>query len=161
MTTKQDYTSQEWEGLLLAPVMAGTYIMISDMSVTAMPREMKGLLKAVMAQEAPAEAQELVAAVAADYLAMSEENRKVEQPPYTNDENTKRQVLGRLMQGIAVLDTKVGPAEKAGFCAWLLQIAQTTAEAGREGGFLGIGSVRVSDEEKAALAELKEALGLA
>ena len=44
---------------------------------------------------------------------------------------------------------------------WLLTVATATAEAGREGGFLGIGAVRVSEQEQAALAALKQALGLA
>jgi hypothetical protein len=42
----------------------------------------------------------------------------------------------------------------------LVGLAQSTSEAGREGGFMGIGSVRVSDQEQAALAELKNALGV-
>ena len=161
MTTKNDYTTQEWEGLLQVPVMAGTYIMISDMSMTAMPRELKGLFKAILAQESPAEAQELVAAVTADIMARAEQKGKLEQPQLESDQNTKRQVLDLLKQDLAVLDSKAAPGEKAGFCAWLLQVAQATAEAGREGGFLGIGSVRVSDQEKAALVELKDAFGLA
>ena len=43
----------------------------------------------------------------------------------------------------------------------MLTVANATAEAGREGGFLGIGAVRVSEQEKAALETLKQALGLA
>ena len=38
MTIKPDYNEQEWDGLLKTPVLAGSYIMISDISVTAMPR---------------------------------------------------------------------------------------------------------------------------
>jgi hypothetical protein len=40
-------------------------------------------------------------------------------------------------------------------------ISQRVAEASREGGFLGIGSVLVSDAEKATLADIAKALGIA
>jgi hypothetical protein len=43
--------------------------------------------------------------------------------------------------------------------AWLQQVAQKAAEAGTEGGFLGFGSVAVSDAEKATLSEISAALG--
>jgi hypothetical protein len=39
-------------------------------------------------------------------------------------------------------------------------MANATAEAGREGGFLDIGAVRVSDQEKGALEGLAQAKGL-
>ena len=43
---------------------------------------------------------------------------------------------------------------------WLMVLAQKTAEASKEGGFLGIGAVRVSDKEQAALDELAAILGV-
>jgi len=42
----------------------------------------------------------------------------------------------------------------------LQHISQAVAEASTEGGFLGFGGVRVSDAEKATLAEISGALGL-
>ncbi|MFN2197277.1 MAG: hypothetical protein ACK2UW_14245 [Anaerolineales bacterium] len=161
MTTKNDFTTQEWEDLLQAPILAGMVVIISDVSVTAMGRELKGLFNAILAQDAPPDAQELVAAVVADYTARAERNEKLEQPELDNDGDPKQQLMDQLKQNLSVLDTKSSPAEKAGFCTWLLQVAQATAEAGREGGFLGIGSVRVSDLEQAALEELRQAFELA
>lgn len=161
MATKNDFTTQEWEAVLQAPLLAGMVVIISDVSMTAMARELKGLFEAILAQEAPADAQELVAAVVADYAARAERNEKLEQPQVNSDEDPMQQLMDQLQQDLSVLDTKTSPAEKAGFCTWLLQVAQATAEAGREGGFLGIGSVRVSDQEKEALEELRRVFGLA
>lgn len=160
MTQKTDFTEQEWKDLLQAPVTAGTYIMISDISVMAMPKEMKGMFKAIMTQSAPAAAQQLVASVVADLTAKVEQKEKFEQPQLESKEDPGQEVLNLLKQQIAILDEKATPEEKVGFCAWLMQVAQATAEAGREGGFLGIGSTRVSDREKAALDELKNVFGL-
>jgi len=120
---------------------------------------MKGMFKAVSAQAAPAEAEELVGAVVADLIKKSEGKEKLEQIPMQDNQNPRPQMLEMLNQSLSVLDQVGAPGEKAGFCTWLLDVAQATAEAGREGGFLGIGSVRVSDQEKAALEELKQAFG--
>jgi len=160
MTTKTDYSEQEWEGLLQAPVMAGTYIIISDVSLTAMPKEAKGMFKAIMSAKAPAAAEELVTSLVADMSAKAEDKEKLEEPKLDREGDPRQEVLQVLRQDLAVLDQKATPEEKAGFCEWLMRVAQATAEAGREGGFLGIGSTRVSDKEKAALEELKNSFGL-
>ena len=51
------------------------------------------------------------------------------------------------------------PSEAKAFKDWLNQIANLVAEAGVEGGFLGFGGVKVSDAERATLAEISTALG--
>jgi hypothetical protein len=43
---------------------------------------------------------------------------------------------------------------------WLLSLAQKTAEASKEGGFLGVGGTLVSDEETHAVDNLASALGM-
>jgi hypothetical protein len=59
----------------------------------------------------------------------------------------------------ALLDAK-GPGDAAAFKSWLQSIAQHTAEAAKEGGFLGFGGVQVSEAETATLAEIRAALRL-
>jgi hypothetical protein len=59
-----------------------------------------------------------------------------------------------------LLANKATPEEAAEVKQWLAKIGQATAEAAKEGGFLGIGGVLVSDEEKAALATIKSTLGI-
>jgi hypothetical protein len=43
---------------------------------------------------------------------------------------------------------------------WILSLARKTAEASKEGGFLGIGGTLVSDEESSALNALANELGM-
>jgi hypothetical protein len=43
---------------------------------------------------------------------------------------------------------------------WLTRVAQATAEAAKEGGFLGFGGTLVSEEEKAAIARIESTLGI-
>jgi hypothetical protein len=160
MTTKTDYSELEWAGLVRAPITVGSYIIVADPSVTAMLSEMQGMMQAIQAQQAPEAAAELVAAVVAEIVAMASRKEKIAPPQVEKSQDPKPQILADLMQDLAILDTKVTVEEKAGFCSWLLTVATATAEAGREGGFLGIGAVRVSEQETAALEELKQAFGL-
>jgi len=60
----------------------------------------------------------------------------------------------------ALRDAKA-PGDAAAFKNWLRQISQHVAEAAKEGGFLGIGGVTVSEAEKATLTEISSALKLA
>lgn len=160
MTTKLDFSEQEWQELLQAPVMAGTYIIISDLSLTGMPKEMRGMFNAILREEAPPAAQELVAGLVADISAKSEQKDALAQPESDSGGDPKQGILDLLQAALAVLEVKATPEERMGFCTWLMQVAQATAETGREGGFLGIGSTRVSDKEKAALEELKQLFGI-
>ena len=65
----------------------------------------------------------------------------------------------QLTLAMDIVRAKGGDAEAAAFGSWLMMLAQATAEAAKEGGVLGIGSVRVSDKEKAALVALQAVLG--
>ena len=159
MTTKTDYTEQEWELLLRAPVLAGSYIMIADLSVTALGKEMKGMYEAMVSSVAPIEAEDLITALVADIKARAENKEKLPELETADDADPQAQVLEQLGQALAILEEKA-PQEKEGFSVWLMGVAQATAEAGKEGGFLGIGAVRVSDKEKAALEELRRYFGL-
>lgn len=69
--------------------------------------------------------------------------------------------LDTLTAVAALLDAKTTPEEAQGFKRWLLDIATTTKEAGKEGGnFLGWGAVAVNDEERAALQRMAKVLGV-
>ena len=56
-----------------------------------------------------------------------------------------------------ILDAKA-PEDAAPFKNWLAEISQKVAEASKEGGFLGFGGVRISDAEKATLADIQKTL---
>jgi hypothetical protein len=60
-----------------------------------------------------------------------------------------------------LLAKKATPEEASEIKQWLANVAKATAEATKEGGFLGFGGTLVSDEEKAALTTVNSTLGLA
>ncbi len=69
----------------------------------------------------------------------------------------KAQALAALGRVNAILAAKA-PEDAPAFRLWLKDIAVKAAEASSEGGFLGFGGVKISDAEKATLAEVDAAL---
>lgn len=62
----------------------------------------------------------------------------------------------------ALLDSRGDAAEAEGYKRWLMGVALSAAHGGLEGGnWLGWGAVQVNDAERAALAQVAEALGVA
>jgi hypothetical protein len=160
MTTKADYTTEEWDILLQAPPNAAMYVITADMSVMGALKEVKALSKALKKPSAPAAAQGLVDALVADIQEKSKNKESVETQEVQESEEAREQNRQGLQQAAALLDAKCSPEEAAGFKQWLLDVAEAVAEADKEGSHFGFGGVRVTDKEKAAMAEIKSTLGL-
>ncbi len=56
--------------------------------------------------------------------------------------------LERLRAALDVLEAKADPDEVEAYKQWVRTMARRVAEAGKEGGFLGFGGVRVTESEK-------------
>jgi hypothetical protein len=65
----------------------------------------------------------------------------------------------RLRAALVVLKRKATPDDVDAYKGFVLAVAQTAAEAHREGGFVGIGGEEVSEREQAALDEISALLG--
>ena len=112
MTTKADYTEQEWAGLVRAPITVGSYIIVADPSVMAMLSEMQGMMQAIQAQRAPEAASELVAAVVAEIVAMASRKEKIEPPQIEKGQDARPQILANLQQDLAGLNEKASPKKR-------------------------------------------------
>ena len=160
MTTKADYTEDEWAGLVRAPILAGAYVAASDMSFFGMIGEMTALYKTMTEGDVPEAASGLIEAVVAAIEDSKDVKEKLKLPETKQSATQAAQLVHQLGLDLEVLDQKSTPEETRAFKDWLIQIAQATAEATKEGGFLGIGAVRVSDKEQMALATLRHELGI-
>ncbi len=58
-----------------------------------------------------------------------------------------------------LLKDKATPEEAAEYKEWAMSIAENVAKAAKEGGFLGFGGERVSDDEKKLYSDIANALG--
>jgi hypothetical protein len=157
MSTKADYTKEEWEMLVKSPLMAAMAV------VAASPSGPIGALKEIFAvskgmlEGAEGTTNPLIGALVADIKAGARPAMPTERPQ--DLAQVKAQALGACREVAALLGRKA-PGEAEGFKRWLLGAAQRAAEAAKEGGFLGIGGVQVSEAEKTALAEVAQALGV-
>jgi hypothetical protein len=163
MANKQNFKPDEWTKILQSTMLAG-------MAVTAAePSGLFGTLKeafasssALAAAKTNAGSNELIKAVVADFET-KEGRSSVQEALRQNFKGAKpadavQRSLANLREVSAILDAKA-PQDAAAFKSWLRTISQNVAEASSEGGFLGIGGVKVSDAEKATLADISKALG--
>jgi hypothetical protein len=65
----------------------------------------------------------------------------------------------RLRDALRILGEKATPEEVEAYKEFVLKVGQAAAEAHKEGGFIGIGGKPVSDEEQAALDDIRATLG--
>ena len=65
---------------------------------------------------------------------------------------------GRLREALRVLNEKASAGEVEAYKRFVVDVAQAAAEAHKEGGFIGIGGKQISDEEQAALDEIRSIL---
>jgi hypothetical protein len=159
MTTKADYTAEEWELLTRGPFVAAMAV------VAASPSGPIGVIKELSAvgrvlQEASqsGETNALINALVSDVKAGYRPSGTTEQGQ--QPEEIKDLALKTCQEVVALLARKAPAPEAEGFKRWLLMAAQQAAEASKEGGFLGIGGVRVSAAEQAVLTELAGMLGV-
>lgn len=163
MSAKENFTTAEWAQLLQAPMYAGMSIISSDVGLTSVPKETAAMIRAIVENPIPDGAGDVVGALVSDMKEMAENRDKMVQPEFTakDPEGIKAEITAELTGIAALVDSKLSSTEAAGYKEWVYSVAQSVAEAGKEGGFLGIGAVRVSEQEEAALAALRTDLGLA
>ena len=61
-------------------------------------------------------------------------------------------------QAVWLVSAKASPEDARAYQDMLMQVAERTAQAAKEGGFLGIGGEQVSDREREVLAELQSVI---
>ena len=163
MATKAAFTAEEWNQVLGGVFMAGFAVTAAD------PSGLWGLFKETIASgrtlmdaKGSATASELSKAIVSDME--TSEGRSAAQSYVKGHlqgakrEEIKQRAIQALRSAAVIVDQKA-TSDTAAYKAWLLQIANSVAEASKEGGFLGFGGVDVSDAEKATLSEIAAALG--
>src|SRR5262245_19608297 len=163
MANKQNFTPDEWSKILQSTMLAGIAVTAAE------PSGLWGALKeafasssALAAAKSNASSSELIKAVVAEFET-KEGRASIQEALHRQLDGAKpadavQRSLANLKEVSAVLDAKA-PQDAASFKTWLRAISQNVAEASSEGGFLGIGGVKVSEAERATLAEISKALG--
>jgi hypothetical protein len=158
MTAKSDFSEEEWSRVVRAPLVAGMAISLAD---PGGPIEMaKESIATVKRATNPPSREQLLAEVALEIQAMTQERHN----PLGGFKPTAGgplgdQVLEELRGVQALVVDKATPEEAAAFARWLVDAAQAAADAAKEGGFMGFGSVQVSEREQAMLDQVRAAVG--
>lgn len=163
MTGREDFTDEEWFRVRSAPwQVAMGVVEIARSGPFTTGRELRAVEDELgRVQEHGAE-HDLIRVVAHALASDEAEAASGGTPPddeSATDEDLPTAVLTAMAALAELLTGKVTPEEAAAYRAWLVELATKVAEAGKEGGFAGIGGRRVSQAEQAFLTDLEAALG--
>jgi hypothetical protein len=159
MTTKADFTEEEWARLERAPIVAGMAISLADPGgpIEAF-KESMAAIKTMAEGAVSGDRGELVDAVATSVAQKTQQRQSPLDDFKPRGAQAGDQILEELRAVNELVTRKATPEEAAGFREWLLAAAEQAAEAAKEGGFLGFKAERVSEGEQRMLDKLGEVL---
>lgn len=156
MTTKTDFTDEEWVRVRRAPFVAGVAISLAD---PGGPIEMaKETMSTIKSATNPPSHEQLLAEVALEIQAMTQQKKN---PVKDYKPSDGAAILDELKAVMAVVTAKATPEEAAAFGEWLVTTAQAAADAAKEGGFMGFHAEQVSQREKDMLDQVRTAVTVA
>ncbi len=164
MANQDSFTEEEWALLRLAPSFVSVGISAADPS---------GLIGAI--KEVIAGGDELISALNANssldlFSAIAGDKSTPLLPDLdaligqgTNEQrmyNFKMAALDCVTRATSLVAGKATAAEADAYRSMLVSVAQKAASASKEGGFFGIGGVRVSEKERAFISDVSKAAGI-
>jgi hypothetical protein len=157
MTSKTDFTEDEWTRLGRAPLLAGLAISLADPGgpIEAI-KESSAALKTLVEAAREGGYGEFVHAIAQDVAAKAQRRENPLSGFKPDRRNAQQEILDELRAVNALLLQKATPEDVAEFREWLKAAAQRAALAAKEGGFLGVGGEQVSEREQQMLDTLGE-----
>ncbi|MFV9503097.1 MAG: hypothetical protein AB4911_00885 [Oscillochloridaceae bacterium umkhey_bin13] len=157
MASKTDFSPEEWQTIASAPLITAMYIAMADMSgPIGLIKEMQAAVTAVLDAAKEYDALPVIKDIALDFHGRQ---LSPELPRFTDSQEAQTYVETEVLRAIALVEG-VSPADGPVFREWLYTTAERTAEASKEGGFLGFGGTRVSEKERFALSQLAVILGV-
>jgi hypothetical protein len=162
MTSKTDFTEDEWARLGRAPLVAGMAISLADPGGPIETiKESSAALRTLVEAARDGGFGAFVRAVAQDVAAKAQRRENPLAGFKPDRRNQRQEILDELRAVNALLLEKADPAEVEEFREWLKAAAQRAALAAKEGGFLGMGGELVSEREQQMLDTLGEIFGAA
>ena len=154
MTTKSDFTEEEWTRVRRAPFVAGMAISMADPGgPIEMAKESMGTVKSATN---PPSREQLLTDIALDLQSMTQQRQN---PLKDFKPQAPDQIQEELRAVSDLVSSKASAEEAAAFKQWLLATAQAAADAAKEGGFMGFGATQVSEGETKMLDQLRATIG--
>jgi hypothetical protein len=156
VTTKTAFTEEEWARVVRAPLVAGMAVSLADPGgpIEATKESVASLKSATN----PPSREQLLAEVALEVQSMTQaRHNPLGGFKLTKDRPPREQLIEELEGAYRTVAAKATSEELVAYGGWLVAAAQAAADAAKEGGFMGVGAVRVSEGERSML-ELISAL---
>lgn len=162
MTTEANYTPEEWNTLLQAPVMAGMLVILAGKTGPFQAiKEMFAISKGIASVDKDGTSNELIRSLVASVKAHKEIGKDETMPRPGDVEAARSMAVTHLQKVNDVLAAKSTTDEAQGFKQWLVSLSSDAANAAKEGGFLGFGGRQVTEEEQQAMQQVAQTLGVA
>jgi hypothetical protein len=159
MTTKADFTEDEWATLVRSPIVAGMAITFADPGgPIEVVKETSAVVKLVTGTASEGR-DDVVGEIARDVRALAEQRTNPVGDFKPRGALAGKQILEEISRADEIANAKATPAEAQAFREWITECAQRAADAAKEGGFMGFHAERVSQGEKDMLEQLRSALG--
>ncbi len=160
MTTKSDFTDDEWTSLVRSPMVAGMAITLADPGgPIEVMKETSATLKFALGSSSE-QRDDLVGELARETRALVEQRKNPVGDFKPRGAMAGKEIVDEISRANEIVSAKATPEEAEAFRAWILECAQRAADAAKEGGFMGFRAERVSQGEKDMLAQLGSALGV-
>jgi hypothetical protein len=159
MTSKADFSDDEWTRLKRGPFVAGMAISLADPGgPIELVKETAATLKTVREAAESGGRGELIDAVAQEVVGDTRERTNPLHGFKPKGALAGQEILEELADVNRIVSAKATPQEADAYRDWLRAAAQEAANAAKEGGFLGFHAERVSEGEQRMLDKLAEVL---
>ena len=149
---KARYSADQWATVRLAPMAVAQAVMAASPSgMIGRSKELAAATSAIAAGKEAASPTSLVS-LAFDTDLTSTEIDVLKQNPAP--------ATTLIRDAVAAVSTN-SPADSSDYGRFLVNVATQVAEASKEGGFLGVGGTRVSEDEQKAIDQVRRAVGAA
>ncbi len=150
MTKKAEFNAEEWETIVNAPPIAGMIVVAAEHggSIRESLQVGKVYKEARQAHIGPELIDELLSTPP-----------ELEQGQFTDVTDLHQKGLQLLRDAVALLEGRATEDEIDSYRGFVMGIAERVAHAHKSGGILGIGGQEVSENERLALEEIREAIG--
>ena len=160
MTTKADFTEDEWATLVRSPMVAGLAITFADPGgPIEVVKETSAVIKFATGSSSE-QRDDLVGELAREVRGLAEQRKNPLGDFKPRGALAGKEIVDEISRANGIVSAKASPDEAEAFRAWIIECAQRAADAAKEGGFMGFHAERVSQGEKDMLAQLRSALGM-